>query len=59
MLVYRKYECFVMQMVSCVHHMAVLNSEFCMTFHFLMLVDDTRGDHMEEAYSIAGLIPAL
>ena len=50
MLVYGKYECFVMQMfVSCVHPVAVLNAEFCMTCSLLMLVEDARGDHMEEA----------
>ena len=42
--------------VSCVHPVAVLNSELCMTCSLLMLVDDARGDHMEEAYySRAGL----
>ena len=45
--------------VSCVHHVAVLNAAFCMTFSLLMLVEDTRGDHMEEAYSRAGLMTAL
>ena len=55
MLVYGKYECFVMQnlhcrccmFVSCVHPVAVLNAAFCMTCSFLMLVEDARGDHME------------
>ena len=32
--------------VSCVHPAAVLNAEFCMTCSFLMLVKDSRGDHM-------------
>ena len=45
--------------VSCVHHVAVLNAEFCMTCSLLTLVEDARGDHMEEAHSIAGLITAL
>ena len=52
MLVYGKYECFIMQMlyvVSCVHPVAVLNAAFCMTCSLLMLVEDARGDHMEEA----------
>ena len=34
MLVYGKYECFVMQMLYvcvCVHPVAVLNAAFCMT----------------------------
>ena len=39
--------------VSCVHPVAVLNVTFCMTCSLLMLVEDARGDHMEEAYSIA------
>ena len=38
---------------------AVLNAAFCMTCSLLMLVEDKRGDHMEEAYSRAGLITAL
>ena len=36
--------------VSCVHHVAVLNDAFCMTCSLLMLVEDARCDHMEEAY---------
>ena len=59
---YGKYECFVMQMlyvVSCVHPVAVLNAELCLTCSLLMLVKDARGDHMEEVYSRAGLITAL
>ena len=45
--------------VSCVHPVAVLNAAFCMTCSLLMLAEDARGDHMEEAYSRAGLITAL
>ena len=45
--------------VSCVHPVAVLNAEFYMTCSLLMLVADARGDHMEEAYSRAGLMTAL
>ena len=45
--------------VSCVHPVVVLNAAFCMTCSLLMLVEDARGDHMEEAYSTAGLITAL
>ena len=45
--------------VSCVHHVAVFNAEFCMACSLLMLVEDARGDHMEEAYSRAGLMTAL
>ena len=44
--------------VSCVHPVAVLNAAFCMTSSLLLLVEDARGDHMEEAYSRAGLITA-
>ena len=54
MLVYGKYECFVMQML----YVCVL-CVFCMTCSLLMLVEDARGDHMEEAYSRAGLMTAL
>ena len=35
--------------VFCVHHMAVLNATFYMICSLLMLVEDERGDHMEEA----------
>ena len=45
--------------VSCVHPVAVLNAAFCMTFSLLMLVEDARGHHMEEAYSRTGLMIAL
>ena len=45
--------------VSCVHHVAVHNAAFCMTYMFLKLVRDERGDHMEEAYSRSGLRTAL
>ena len=45
--------------LSCVHPVAVLNAAFCMTRSLLMLVQDARGDHMEEAYSRAGLMTAL
>ena len=45
--------------VSCVHPVAVLNAAFCMTCRLLMLVEHSRGDHTEEAYSRAGLITAL
>ena len=42
--------------VSCVHLVAVLIAAFCMTCSLLMLVEDGRGDHMEEAYSRAGIM---
>ena len=45
--------------VSCVHLVAVLNASFCMTCSLLMLVEDARGDYIEESYSRAGLITAL
>ena len=45
--------------VSCVHPVAVLNAAVCMTRSLLMLVEDARGDHMEESYSRAGLMAAL
>ena len=45
--------------VSCVNPVAVLNAAFCMTCSLLMLVEDARGNHTEEAYSRAGLITAL
>ena len=49
-----------MQMfVTCVHPVAVLNAAFCMTFSLLMLVEDVRGDYMEEAYSRDSFITAL
>ena len=45
--------------VSCVNLVAFLNAVFCMTCSLLMLVEDAQGDHMEEAYSRAGLMTAL
>ena len=45
--------------VSCVHPVAVLNAAFCMTCSLLMLVEDARCDHIEEACTIAGLMTAL
>ena len=45
--------------VSCVHTGAVLNAAFCMTQLVLILVEDARGDHQEEAYPRAGLMTAL
>ena len=44
--------------LSCVHPVAVLNPAFCMTCSLLMPVEDTRGDHIEEAYSRASLVIA-
>ena len=51
--------CRLCMVLSCVHPVAVLNAVFCMTCSLLMLVEDARGDHMEEAYSRADLITAL
>ena len=45
--------------VSTVHPVVVHRAAFCMTCSLLMLVDDARGDHMEEAYFRAGLMTAL
>ena len=57
MLVYGKYECFVMQMLYvCVNLGAVLNVAFC---SLLILVEDERGDHVEEAYARAGIRTTL
>ena len=36
--------------VSCVHPVAVLNAAFYMTCSLLILVDDTRGDHMDSPH---------
>ena len=45
--------------VSCVNPVVVLRAAFCMTCRLLMLTEDAKGDHMEEAYSRAGLITAV
>ena len=51
--------CRCCMLVSCVHPVAVLNAALCMTCSLLMLVENARGDHMEEVYSRAGLMTAL
>ena len=51
--------CICCMFVSCVHPVAVLNDAFCMTCSLFMLVEDARGDHMEQAYTRAGLMTAL
>ena len=56
---FRHADVVCLSLVSCVHPVAVLNAAFCMTYSLLMLVEDERGDHMEEQYSRAGLITAL
>ena len=38
---------------------AVLNAAFCMNCSLLILVEDARGDHMEEACSRVGLTDCL
>ena len=45
--------------VSCVHPVAVLNVEFCMTCSLLMLVKNAKCDYVEEVHSRAGLMTAL
>ena len=62
MLVYGKSEYFVMQMM----YIYVLcasggnsHAAFCTTCSLLMLVEDTRGDHIVEEYSRVGLMAAL
>ena len=56
---YGECECFVMHMLYvCVLYTSCSSSQFCMTFRLLMLVEDARGDHMEEAYSRDGLMTA-
>ena len=50
MLVYGKYECFVMQMLYvCILCAYCVSSQCCM-LHELQFVN-ARGDHVEEAYS--------
>ena len=44
---------------TCCMFVAVLNAALCMTCSLVMLVEDARGDHMEEAYSTATLMTAL
>ena len=58
MLVYGKYECFVMLYV-CVLCALCGSSQYYITCSLLMLVEHAKGDHMEEAYSRVGLITAL
>ena len=58
MLVYGKCECFVMQMLYVCVLCASCDSSQCCDWHdlqFIMLVEDGGDDHIEEAYSRAGL----
>ena len=60
MLVYGKCEFFVMQMLYvCVLCASYGSSQCCVLHDLLKLVDKARGDHIEGAYSRAGLITAL
>ena len=43
--------CICCMFVSCVHPVIVLNAAFCIPCSLLMLVEDAKGDHMEEGYS--------
>ena len=46
--------CICCMCVACVHHVAVMHD-----LQLLMLVEDAKGHHMEEAYSRAGINTAL
>ena len=48
-----------MSVSSCRCSMFVSFVQYCITCRLLMLVEDARGDHMEEAYSRADLMTAL
>ena len=59
MLLYGKCECFIMQVLEVCVLFASCGSSQCSILHnfsLLILVEDARGDHMEEAYSRAGLL---
>ena len=51
--------CICCMLVSCVYSMAVFNVAFCMTCSLFRMVEDTRGDHMEDAYFRVGIMTAL
>ena len=53
---YGKCECFVMQMLYvCVLCASCVSSQCCVLHDLqLMLLEDARGDHIEEAYSRDG-----
>ena len=62
MLVYGKYACFVMQMLYVCVLCATCGSSQCCILHnysLLMMVEEARGDHMEESYSRDSLMTAL
>ena len=41
--------CICCMFVSCVHPVAVLNAAYDVTCSLVILVEDARGDHMEES----------
>ena len=51
--------CICCMFESCVLPVAVHNAKFYMSCSLLMLVDDARGDYMEEAYSRVVIMTAL
>ena len=51
--------CRYCMLVSCMHPVAVLNVVICMTCRLLMLVEDARGDRMEDTYSRHDLMTTL
>ena len=48
--------CICCMFVFCVYLVEVFNAVFCMSCSLLMLVEDARGNHMEETYSRASLM---
>ena len=53
------FSCRCCMFVSCAHPVAVLNVAFCITCSLLMMVEDARGDHIEESYPRASFMTAL
>ena len=51
--------CSYYMFVYCVHPVTVLNATFCMTCSLLILVEDARGNYMEQTYSRAGLMTPI
>ena len=50
--------CICCVLVSVVHQVAFLNSEFCVICDLLMFVSDVRDGHIVETYSSMGLVMA-
>ena len=48
--------CRCCKVVSSVHRVAVLNAAYRVTCSLLMFVEDARGDHIGEAYSMRVLM---